>query len=149
MKYLIFWAAFILFIYFLVKLSIKLASREKVEKQPTYPQATGCGSRESCIYLNLGKASKAGKPANFCWCEYYQNFQKRHDNCAAFKSRGCAEGMCTYADFQTPKAKGYSSKCCFCSYYNKIIEGKSSCPHYVDHFETPEGNELRRTFQNL
>lgn len=95
------------------------------------PRGTGCLSSLSCRHMDLGKAKKAGKPSNMCYCGHYKDYVTRCDHCEHFYPRGCKTGMCHYANL--------SGQSCYCEYYGKNVTPMESCPYYFCYFDTEDG----------
>ena len=105
-------------------------------KKHVHSCATGCASSMSCKNMNFRMASEAGfDPNRFTFCDLYGDFVRRMDHCPGFSSKGCANGICSFA-------RNNSSESCFCQYQQQTVPVKASCPYYQDFFDTRSGKRL-------
>lgn len=95
----------------------------------------GCKSTKSCQYMDLGTAKKAGKGPDIVYCKYCNEFLTRTDECENYLSHGCANGICA-------NACNNERGSCYCKHYGRTVQVAESCPHYVDFFDTEDGNNL-------
>lgn len=111
------------------------ASVRRSTKSKSHPIKKGCKSTKTCQYMDLGTAKKAGKEENIVFCKFCNEFLTRTDDCENYLSHGCANGICA-------NASSNKNGSCFCKHYGRVVQTVESCPHYVDFFDTAEGNDL-------
>lgn len=101
------------------------------QKKPTR-KGDKC-SAGHCQYCNLGRAKKAGYSDNFCYCKIREEYVQLKSECSYYKSMGCANGFCDYADFRKGEQHTECGKnVCYCRRLNQYVAAKDSCDLYSD-----------------
>lgn len=134
MKYVVILSVIVLIIVIILKETRRISRSCDKSTRPDKVRK-GCKSTKSCQYMDLGTAKKAGKSSDIVYCRYCREFLPRTDECDNYLSHGCANGICAHA------GKSENGNC-FCKYFSHQIQLTESCPHYLDFFDTKEGNNL-------
>lgn len=122
----------------IIMIILKVASDASVKRGTNVeskPVKKGCKSTKTCQYMDLGTAKKEGKGEHIVFCKFCNEFLTRTDDCENYLSHGCANGICA-------NASNNKNGNCFCKHYGRTVQTVESCPHYVDFFDTEDGNNL-------
>lgn len=110
--------------------------REKTNNS-NHIHVTGCETgRDSCQYYNEDKSFGDEYHPGLIFCDRYNNYVKRRDNCEYYYSYGCTNSHCMHSR----KLDGRI----YCTYYERYVQPQNSCPEYLDYLDSPIGRETLR-----